>query len=102
MKSIVQDQNFKDVRNNCSRFNSSNYDEACRDCTSAIKSARDYFLDQLNANDNETERAICLVAVVISVATTKLNDPSLVDDFFDCLPALNIMGKEINDISFIF
>ncbi|MCD9640465.1 hypothetical protein HAX54_025802 [Datura stramonium] len=90
---IVQDQNFKDVRDNCSGFSSSNFDDACRDCTTAIKSTRDHFLHQFNAKDNETESAICLVAVVISVATAKLNDPSLMDDFFRCLPALNTLEK---------
>ncbi|MCD7450428.1 hypothetical protein HAX54_006063 [Datura stramonium] len=90
---IVQDQNFKDVRDNCSGFSSSNFDDACRDCTTAIKSTRDHFLHQFNAKDNETEKAICLVAVVISVATAKLNDPSLMDDFFRCLPALNTLEK---------
>uniref|UniRef100_A0A3Q7G4J2 non-specific serine/threonine protein kinase n=1 Tax=Solanum lycopersicum TaxID=4081 RepID=A0A3Q7G4J2_SOLLC len=93
LTSVVQNQNFKNVWYNCSRFNSSNFDDACRDCTSAIKSTRDHFLEQLNAKDNGTERAICLVAVVISAATTKLNDPSLIDDFFRCLPGLNTLDK---------
>ncbi|KAG5581356.1 hypothetical protein H5410_051983 [Solanum commersonii] len=93
LTSIVQDHNFKDVRDNCSSFTSSNFDHACKDCTSSIKSARDHFLNKFNAKDNETERAICLVAVVISVTTTKLNDPSLIDDFFRCLPGLNTLDK---------
>lgn len=88
------------MSDNCSSFTSSNFDHACKDCTSAIKSTRDHFLNQFNAKDNETERAICLVAVVISVTTTKLNDPSLIDNFFRCLPGLNTLGEEINDISF--
>ncbi|KAK6777942.1 hypothetical protein RDI58_024660 [Solanum bulbocastanum] len=88
------DHNFKDVRDNCSSLTSSNFDHACKDCTSAIKSVRDHFLNQFNAKDNETERAICLVAVVISVTTTKLNDPSLIDDFFRCLPGLNTLDGE--------
>ncbi|WMV51022.1 hypothetical protein MTR67_044407 [Solanum verrucosum] len=93
LTSIVQDHNFKDVRDNCSSFTSSNLDHACKDCTSSIKSARDHFLNQFNAKVNETERAICLVAVVISVTTTKLNDPSLIDDFFRFLPGLNTLDK---------
>ncbi|KAH0695169.1 hypothetical protein KY285_022266 [Solanum tuberosum] len=97
LTSILQDHNFKDVRDNCSSFTSSNFDHACKDCTSAIKSARDHFLHQFNANDNETERAICIVAVVISVTTTKLNDPSLIDDFFRCLPGLNTLDKSSED-----
>ncbi|PHT31983.1 hypothetical protein CQW23_28320 [Capsicum baccatum] len=94
---IVQNQNFKDVRDNCSGFSSFSFDDACKHCTSAIKSLRDHLLDQFNAKDNDTERAICLVAVVISVATTQLNAPSLMDDFFSCLPALNTLDKSSDD-----
>ncbi|KAK4356728.1 hypothetical protein RND71_025699 [Anisodus tanguticus] len=99
LTSIVQDQNFKDVRDKCSSgfFSSSNFNDACWGCTSAIKSARDHFLDQFNAKDNQTERAICLVALVISSATTKLDDPSSMDDFFSCLPALNTLEKSSED-----
>ncbi|CAN4115241.1 unnamed protein product [Withania somnifera] len=97
LTNIVQGQNFKEARDNCSGFNSSSFDDVCRGCTSAIKFARDQFLDKFNAKDNETERSICLVAVVISVATTKLDDPSLMDDFFSCLPALNTLDKSSED-----
>lgn len=92
LTNVLQDDNFNDVRDKCTGFGSS-FDDACRKCTGAIKSARDHYLDQFYARDNDTERATCVMAVVISVATTKLNDPSSMDDFFSCLPALNSLGK---------
>ncbi|KAK4366453.1 hypothetical protein RND71_014333 [Anisodus tanguticus] len=97
LTNIVQDQNFKDVRDKCTPGFSSSFDDACKDCTSAIRSARDHFLDQFDARDNRTERATCVVAIVISVATTKLNDPSSMDDFLSCLPALNTLEKSSED-----
>ncbi|KAJ8558464.1 hypothetical protein K7X08_005230 [Anisodus acutangulus] len=97
LTNIVQDQNFKDVRDKCTPGFSSSFDDACKDCTSAIRSARDHFLDQFDARDNRTERATCVVAIIISVATTKLNDPSSMDDFLSCLPALNTLEKSSED-----
>ncbi|XP_009597938.1 probable receptor-like protein kinase At1g11050 isoform X2 [Nicotiana tomentosiformis] len=96
LTNVLQDDNFKDVRDKCTGFDSS-FDDACRNCTGAIKSARDHYLDQFYARDNDTERATCVMAVVISVAATKLNDPSSIDDFFSCLPALNSLEKSNED-----
>ncbi|XP_047257822.1 putative wall-associated receptor kinase-like 16 isoform X2 [Capsicum annuum] len=71
---IVQNQNFKDVRDNCSGFSSFRFDDACRHCTSAIKSSRDHLLDQFNAKDKSSDDYIkikyslakALIAIVLA------------------------------------
>ncbi|KAI3470397.1 hypothetical protein Pfo_027060 [Paulownia fortunei] len=78
----------KNIVDKCSFSGSSSFDDACGGCTSAISNEVDSLLADLKVEGNDTEEAICLVAVVISVVAGKMNHTSGIDDFNRCLPAL--------------
>ncbi|KZV36425.1 putative receptor-like protein kinase [Dorcoceras hygrometricum] len=85
----------KYIGDQCSLFSSSSFDYACQNCTSAISSATNSLLQDLKADgSNSTERATCLVALIVSILAEKLNGSSGIDDFGRCLPALVIPEKE--------
>lgn len=77
----------QNVTDQCSMFGSSLFDDACGACTAGISETLDPMLKSLNAGGNDTERATCLVSLVVAViARKKINEAS--DDFERCLPAL--------------
>ncbi|XP_030520945.2 probable receptor-like protein kinase At1g11050 [Rhodamnia argentea] len=85
---IDRQEPYRAAQRNCSNFNPS-FDDVCKDCISAIVTARDSILSLLQANDNDTERAICGVAVITSLASGKVGNSSAMEDFYRCLPALD-------------
>ncbi|XP_022893069.1 probable leucine-rich repeat receptor-like protein kinase At5g49770 [Olea europaea var. sylvestris] len=80
----------QDVIYQCSLFNSSLFDDACGNCTTAISNAR----DAMSAQGNETEKATCLLALIVSVIARNMNNTSIVNDFDRCLPALAVPVPE--------
>ncbi|KAK6156428.1 hypothetical protein DH2020_010676 [Rehmannia glutinosa] len=84
------DQNVVD---RCSRFSSSSFDDACGDCTSAITEALDKMLDDYKVKGSYTEKATCLVGIIVSVIAGKMNGTSGTDDFVRCLPDLAVPEK---------
>ncbi|XP_073277700.1 probable receptor-like protein kinase At5g38990 [Primulina huaijiensis] len=85
----------KYIRYQCSLFSSLSFDHACESCTSALSNATNSLLGDLKADGrNNTERATCLVALIVSVIAEKLNGSSETDDFSRCLPALALPEKE--------
>ncbi|KAF8391908.1 hypothetical protein HHK36_022248 [Tetracentron sinense] len=101
LSAIEHRKDYQDALHDCSQFNSS-FDETCKNCTQSIIRARDHLLEEFNVQKNHTERAICGVAVVISVAAGKIGDHSLVDDLYRCLHALDKFGKEITTWSGLY
>lgn len=96
LSSIKQDSKYKNTLDLCSNFSSS-YNDACTNCTGAILDARDHYLSQLHLNnDDNKETTICGLAVVVSVAAANVNNKSLMDDFYSCLPTLDEFGKSYN------
>lgn len=85
---------YKSALSMCSgsRFDSS-FDEACKKCTSAVLSARDDVMDYYEVKGNQTEEAICGVAVVTFIVAAELDDPSSIDNFYRCLPAFDKPSK---------
>ena len=55
--------------------------------------ARDNLLNDLKARGDDNEKAICGMAVVVSIAAANFDDSSSVDDLFNCLNALDVYGK---------
>ncbi|KAF8388470.1 hypothetical protein HHK36_027142 [Tetracentron sinense] len=92
LSSFENDNQYREALDNCSQLNSS-FDYACPKCTQAIIDARDHQLAQFRVNTNDTEKAICGVAVVISVAAAKIEDRPFVSDFYSCLHALDIIDS---------
>ncbi|KAL0302968.1 UNVERIFIED_CONTAM: Wall-associated receptor kinase-like 14 [Sesamum radiatum] len=75
----------------CSRFGSSSFDEACGGCTSAISKVLDRMLHGMKVDSSDhTEKAVCLVSLIVSVIAGKTNNTSGIDDFNRCLPALAV------------
>ncbi|XP_047971650.1 probable receptor-like protein kinase At3g17420 [Salvia hispanica] len=72
------------VTSQCSSFVS--YDEACGICMKKISTALDTMMESMDVKGNDTERATCLVGLIVSVIAGKKSDAS--DDFERCLPAL--------------
>lgn len=87
LSSIRQNQSFQDAFHQCASFNPS-FDDSCKNCTNALISARDQFLDQLYVRDNDTERVICGVALIVAIAAGEIDNESQIKDFYRCLPAL--------------
>ncbi|KAI3459072.1 hypothetical protein Pfo_015735 [Paulownia fortunei] len=81
------DQN---VVHQCFGFGSSSFDDACGGCTSAISQALDKMLSDLKAEGSDSEKATCLVSLIVSVIAGKMNDSSGIDDFNRCLPGLAV------------
>lgn len=87
----------QNVTDQCSMFGSSSFDDACGACTAGISTALDPMLKSLSVKGNDTERATCLVSLIVSVIARKKNDTS--DDFERCLPALAGPGWNILSLS---
>ncbi|KAL0298557.1 UNVERIFIED_CONTAM: putative leucine-rich repeat receptor-like protein kinase [Sesamum radiatum] len=78
----------------CSRFGSSSFDKACGGCTSAISKELDRMLHDMEVDRSDhTEKAVCLVSLIVSVIAGKMNNNTGIDDFNRCLPALAVPGS---------
>jgi hypothetical protein len=91
-------QPYADALNQCSHFDHS-FDVSCAECTSAILNLRDdLYAIKVDKDNNDTERAICGVAALVSVVAEQKDDPFLADKFLRCLPppaAVNMKSKII-------
>lgn len=92
LSEIQQKPEFRDVLTYCSRFNTS-FNKACTNCTDAVGKLRDYMLQELHKDGDDNERAVCGLAVVISIAAANMGDPSSIDDLFSCLHFNDDFGK---------
>ncbi|KAL1542543.1 non-specific serine/threonine protein kinase [Salvia divinorum] len=63
----------KSVVERCSLFGSSSFDDACGSCNSAIANEVGNLLDDLEAERNEVEEAMCRVAVVVAIMAGTIN-----------------------------
>ncbi|XP_059436091.1 proline-rich receptor-like protein kinase PERK3 [Corylus avellana] len=76
----------------CSNFENAIFDDACANCTPAILDVRKGLLKlSQEKDDNNSERAICGVAAVISVAAGESGNGLLIDNFYRCLPSLSLI-----------
>ncbi|CAL5364865.1 unnamed protein product [Camellia sinensis] len=93
LSAISQLQIYGEALGNCSQFNSSAFSQSCKNCSASILLLRDKLLTILQINKNNTEKAICVMAGVTSVAAGILGDPnpSSVDDFYSCLEVLEAL-----------
>ncbi|XP_015578671.2 probable leucine-rich repeat receptor-like protein kinase At5g49770 [Ricinus communis] len=90
LSSIKEDSYYKNAVSKCSNFDSSSFNDACSNCTMAILGATDGLLSRLNVDkDKNYERAVCTIAIIVSVAAANKVDPFFIDDFYRCLPALD-------------
>ncbi|XP_059627274.1 probable receptor-like protein kinase At1g11050 [Cornus florida] len=87
---IRQEQTYQDALKKCSQFNSS-FDDSCQTCTAAITTARDNLLDLFKAKGKDSEKKLCGVATVTSIAAELMDDHSSVEDFYSCLYALDVL-----------
>ncbi|KAG6750727.1 hypothetical protein POTOM_045236 [Populus tomentosa] len=98
LSSIKEQKYYKNAVALCSDFSSS-YDDGCSICIEAISEARDFQLRQLDVKDDDKEeKIVCGVAVLISVVAANLNNQSLIDDFYSCLPALDEFNEAMKEL----
>ncbi|KAL0402571.1 UNVERIFIED_CONTAM: putative leucine-rich repeat receptor-like protein kinase [Sesamum latifolium] len=75
----------------CSHFGSPSFDDACGTCTDAISTAVDSMMKNLKIDRNDpTEKAVCLVSIIVLVIAGRINRTSATDDLDRCLPALAV------------
>lgn len=91
---IQRNEEFQGVLQPCSRFNSTSFADACRNCTTAVVKFRDYLLEEFNADgDDDNEKATCGLAVVITVTAANFDDRSSLADLYNCLHSIDQIGK---------
>lgn len=99
LSNIQTDPSYRDALRACSNLGSS-FDDSCKKCTDAIGNAVENQLGLLKRGKNQTERAICGLAVVISVAAAGVdNQYSFVADFLSCMSSLDDLGKNQKSFS---
>ncbi|KAL0302966.1 UNVERIFIED_CONTAM: LRR receptor kinase BAK1 [Sesamum radiatum] len=75
----------------CSHFGSPSFDVSCGSCTDAISTALDTMMKNLKIDRNDpTEKAVCLVSIIVLVIAGRINHTSETDDLERCLPALAV------------
>ncbi|KAK3005416.1 hypothetical protein RJ639_016837 [Escallonia herrerae] len=94
MKDFTTDPYYQDATNMCARVSELSFDYTCSNCINAVNDARNHLFDQLSLKGNETENAICGVALVTSIAAQNANDLPLIDNIYRCLHALDQYGTE--------
>ncbi|XP_021283423.1 serine/threonine-protein kinase CDG1-like [Herrania umbratica] len=72
----------------CSNLNSS-FENTCKNCTDAIAMVVENLLQLIQGQQNDTERTICNLAVVISVAAANVTDSSFGANLFSCMSSLD-------------
>ncbi|XP_068665803.1 probable receptor-like protein kinase At5g18500 [Aristolochia californica] len=94
-------QRYKDLLDSCSQFDTPSFVDRCKGCTSSIVTYRDYFLDQLHVTSNETEAELCTISLVIAIAADQIKNASWVEDFYRCLPLLDMKRQEQSEKGYI-
>lgn len=90
---IKQQEAYQKALQACSHFDNQ-FNEVCNNCAGAVMDLRDQLLEILGIKDNDHEKGVCGVASVIALASERLNNRSITDDFFGCLNALDkFIGK---------
>ncbi|KAK6243428.1 hypothetical protein QUC31_009837 [Theobroma cacao] len=85
---IQNEPSYQDALKACTNLGSS-FDDSCKICTDTMGNAVENQLELLQMKKNHTERAICGLAVVISVAAAKVDNYSFVADLFSCMSSLD-------------
>ncbi|XP_022718983.1 cysteine-rich receptor-like protein kinase 4 [Durio zibethinus] len=75
----------------CAKLSSS-FDNSCKNCTDAIAKVVENLLELFKGQKNGTERTICNLAAVISVASTSVTDNSFGANLFSCMSSLDDFG----------
>ncbi|KAF5454813.1 hypothetical protein F2P56_024450 [Juglans regia] len=96
LATVKEEKSYGIALGKCSRtsfVSAGTFQEACANCTSAILELRETLLKRSEVKDmknNSTERSICAVAAVISVAagqSDEIGGLAMIDSFYRCLPA---------------
>ncbi|XP_041017928.1 probable serine/threonine-protein kinase PBL22 [Juglans microcarpa x Juglans regia] len=95
LATVKEEESYRIASGKCSRNNfvsAVTFQEACANCTSAILDLKETLLNRSEVGDkkNNTERSICAVAAVVSVAAGQSDESgglAMIDSFNRCLPA---------------
>ncbi|KAI4350140.1 hypothetical protein L6164_010649 [Bauhinia variegata] len=85
LRDIQANKSYQQALDKCSHFDQP-FPQTCSECTDAILKVRDAFYELTDAKDNitDTERVVCGVAALVSVAAGKPEDPAVTDKFLRC------------------
>lgn len=95
------DEKYKHALDSCSHFNfTTPIDSACKSCSEAILDARKQLLNGYVTDKTDTEKGICGLAVLISVAAGRNDSQSLdIGGMFRCFPVLNMLATGTSALS---
>ncbi|XP_042398778.1 leucine-rich repeat receptor protein kinase HPCA1-like isoform X3 [Zingiber officinale] len=78
-----------DVIATCSEINPVNFLTACSNCTDSISDAIQAVVKHFKVDDNDSEKAVCSVATVTAVASSRIANDTWTDDYYRCLAAMD-------------
>ena len=95
------EEKYKHALDSCSHFNfTTPIDSACKKCSEAILDARKQLLNDYIKNKTDTEKGICGLALLISVAAERNDSQSLdIGGMFRCFPVLNMLATGTSALS---
>ena len=98
LSKIGSDEKYQNALKRCSHFNTyTSFDGACKNCSEAILDLRKELLNHYVVKNNDTEKTICGLAALISIAAGKNDSQSLdTDSMFRCLQELNTLDTGIS------
>ncbi|XP_042398777.1 leucine-rich repeat receptor protein kinase HPCA1-like isoform X2 [Zingiber officinale] len=82
-----------DVIATCSEINPVNFLTACSNCTDSISDAIQAVVKHFKVDDNDSEKAVCSVATVTAVASSRIANDTWTDDYYRCLAAMDSQGR---------
>ncbi|TYH60101.1 hypothetical protein ES332_D08G269700v1 [Gossypium tomentosum] len=68
---------------------SSSFDNTCKNCTDAIEKVAESLLALVQRQKDHTERTLCSLAAVLSVAAANVTDSSFGPNLFSCMSSLD-------------
>lgn len=75
---------------------SSSFDNTCKNCTDAIAKVAESLLELVKRPKDHTERTLCSLAAILSVAAANITDSSFGPNLFSCMSSLDDFGKGHN------
>uniref|UniRef100_A0A1D1XQM1 Zinc finger protein GLI1 n=1 Tax=Anthurium amnicola TaxID=1678845 RepID=A0A1D1XQM1_9ARAE len=92
---------YSDAVGRCSQITAPAFERECRGCIDGLLEMRNGIIKQLEVEGNNTEEAVCGVAVIVAVAASGIWDSRWVHGLYSCLPALNTEEQAISKVRYI-
>lgn len=80
----------------CSEFNPVTFLTACSNCTDRISDVIQAVVKHFQADDDDSEKAVCSVATVTAIASSRIANDTWTDDYYRCLAAMDSQGTYVD------